>query len=78
MEAENKEVWIGEDLTWQKRRIRRKIRQIALREKQSKRGILGIMDRGLWWKWEEEKDLRDGRARSWEVSERAMKEEKKR
>ena len=31
MEAESKEVWIEEDLTWQKRR--RKIRQIALREK---------------------------------------------
>lgn len=28
-----KEVWIRENLTWEKRRIRWKIRQIALREK---------------------------------------------
>jgi len=41
------EVWIEEDLTWEKRKVRWKIRQLAIRkETRGKRMRMG--DRGLW------------------------------
>jgi len=65
------EVWIEEDLTWEERRVRWKIRQIAImeetREKRVRIGQGGLWVEGKWWGWDEEKgEITDMDGRSWE------------
>jgi len=52
-------VWIEEDLTWEERKVRWKIRQLAIREKaKGKRvriGQGGLWVEGKWWGWVEER-----------------------
>jgi len=65
------DIWIEEDLTWEERRIKWRIREIARRERiQGKRirmGQEGLWIKGVWWRWDRVRDeLRDERGRSWE------------
>jgi len=64
------DIWIEEDLTWEERRIKWRIREIARRERiQGKRirmGQEGLWIKGVWWRWDRVRDeLRDERGRSW-------------
>jgi len=64
------EVWLEDDLTWEQRRIRGKLRQIAWREAREGRKVKveqgRLWSEGKWWRWDEEEDeLRDGEGRRW-------------
>ncbi|XP_036144955.1 golgin subfamily A member 6-like protein 6 [Monomorium pharaonis] len=68
--AEGGRIWIEEDLSWEERRIRWKLKQIAAKEGAKEasvwisKGKLRI--NGVWWWWDEAKEeLRDGRGRKW-------------
>lgn len=69
------EVWIEEDLTWEERRLRWKMRQFAIKkEKRGKKvriGERGMWIEGVWWRWDEKREkMMDGRGRDWERIER--------
>jgi len=65
------EVWIEEDLTWEERKVRWKIRQLAIREEAKEKRVRigqgGLWIEGKWWGWDEEKgELADMKGGSWE------------
>lgn len=65
------EIWIDNDLTWEERRVRWRIRQMAreieLEGKRVKIGQGKLWIEGEWWVWDEKREvLRDGRGRCWE------------
>jgi len=64
------EIWIEEDLTWEERKKRWKIRRIAREEEVKGKRVRvnqeGVWIEGLWWGWDEEVEgLRDERGRIW-------------
>lgn len=65
-----REVWIEEDLTWEERRIKWKIGQVALKEKLKGKkirvGQQGIWIEETWWRWDEGRDeLTEDRKGGW-------------
>jgi len=65
-----KEIWIEEDLTWEERRIRWRIRRIANEEEAKGKRVRiaqgGIWLEGIWWGWDEELGrLRNAKGKMW-------------
>ena len=59
-----KEIWMEKDLTWKERKVRRSLRQIAIKEESKGKRVWVEQDRirikGEWWIWDEEREnLRD-------------------
>ena len=54
-------VWIEEDLTWNERRTRWKLRLImtekALKDKRLWTGKIEVSIEGKWWRWDEDKEM---------------------
>jgi len=62
------EIWIDEDLTWEERRSRWKIRRIVREEEAKGKRVRatqeGVWIEGIWWRWDEEVEgLRDAGGR---------------
>jgi len=68
------DIWLEEDLTWEERRIRWRIRRTARVEGKGKRVRMAqwvIWLEGVWWGLDEEEDgLRDPKGRRWGEGER--------
>lgn len=75
------DIWLNDDLSWEERRIRWKIMQVAKNEQEEGRKVRIGQGRlwidGKWWTWDEEKgDLRDVRGQCTSV--RGYSEERRR
>lgn len=61
------EVWIEEDLTWEERRTKWKMRQFAIKEerrgKNVRMGEGGLWIDGVWRRWDEEEGVLEGKGK---------------
>lgn len=75
-------VWIEEDLTWEERKVRWKLRELVSEQrsegKLARLGQGGVWMEEVWWKWDEDRgELRDGRGRKWEKGKKDREEKGK-